>query len=218
MRRPSMTAYKPTVRDMVARQALNLFGDTYANRNLARNFFGSSGLGSTGEMSVADFTPAGVGFAADEAGRLAGQGHPLQAAVNLGLAVVPIPGAKGLGKKAVAKTAEELMQRAAARGVDLSLQQGSRGLTLSKIVVPKAARGQGVGSQVMDDVLSFADANGVKVMLTPDASFGGSVPRLKQFYGRFGFEPNTGRSRDLSISESMVRQPAQQPNMFRGRE
>lgn len=99
-RRPSMTAYKPTVRDMVARQALNLFGDTYANRKLMRNMFGSSGIGSTGEASLADFTPAGVGFAADEAGRLAGQGRPLQAAANLALAAVPIPavakGAKGM--------------------------------------------------------------------------------------------------------------------------
>ena len=108
--RPSMTAYKPTVRDNVARAALNLFGDTYANRKFARNMFGSSGLGSTGKASLADFTPAGVGFAADEAGRQAGQGHPWAAAANLALAAVPIPavakGAKGMigkGLRAVEK-------------------------------------------------------------------------------------------------------------------
>lgn len=114
MRRPTMTAYKPTVRDMVARQALNLFGDTYANRNLARNFFGSSGLGSTGEMSVADFTPAGVGFAADEAGRQAGQGHPWAAAGNLALAALPIPGRKAVATagRAVAGKAKGMVSKA----------------------------------------------------------------------------------------------------------
>jgi len=105
---PTAQAYKPTVRDNMARAALNLFGDTYGNQQLARNIFGSSGLGYSPAnplgMSVADLTPLGMFFAADEAGRQAGQGHPFKAAGNLALQMVPIPGAakgtKGLLGKA----------------------------------------------------------------------------------------------------------------------
>ena len=71
---------------------MELLGDTYANRKLVRNIFGSSGIGSTGEASLVDFTPIGVSFAADEAGRQAAQGRPWAAAGNLALAALPIPG------------------------------------------------------------------------------------------------------------------------------
>jgi hypothetical protein len=150
-----MTAYKPTVRDMVARQALNLFGDTYANRKLMRNMFGSSGIGSTGEASLADFTPASVGFAADEAGRLAGQGRPLQAAANLALAAVPIPavakGAKGMigkGMKAVEKKAAPFIE--AYHGSPHTFDKFS----LDKI-------GTGEGAQAYGHGLYFAENEGV---------------------------------------------------------
>jgi hypothetical protein len=57
----------------------------------------------------------------------------------------------------------------------------------------------------MRELTDFADAQGVPMALTPDAAFGGTVSRLREFYQRFGFRPNAGRSRDLSISESMIR-------------
>lgn len=92
-----MTPYKPTVRDNTARRALELLGDTYANRKLVRNIFGSSGIGAAGQdtplgFGVVDATPVGLGFMAQEAGRQAGQGHPWAAAANLALAALPIPG------------------------------------------------------------------------------------------------------------------------------
>jgi len=116
MRRPVMTAYRPTMQDKAARMALNLFGDNYAGRNFVRNVFGSSGLGETGRASVADFTPAGLAFEADKAGRQAGQGHPFAAAGNLALAALPIPGkaaVRGAAKGAVRK-AENLFRPKAA--------------------------------------------------------------------------------------------------------
>jgi GNAT superfamily N-acetyltransferase len=88
---------------------------------------------------------------------------------------------------------------------------GSGHLRLSEIVVPAEQRGQGVGSRVMQEITDYADANGMPVALSPDGAFGGSVRRLKEFYGRLGFRPNTGRSRDLSISETMIRPPVGAP-------
>ena len=118
---PTAQAYKPTVRDNMARAALNLFGDTHGNQQIARNIFGSSGLGYSPAnplgMSLADLTPFGLMFAADEAGRQAGQGHPFKAAGNLALATVPVPavakGAKGMigkGLKAVEKKAAPFIE------------------------------------------------------------------------------------------------------------
>lgn len=166
MRRPTMTAYKPTVRDMVARQALNLFGDTYANRNLARNFFGSSGLGSTGEMSVADFTPAGVGFAADEAGRQAGQGHPWAAAGNLALAALPIPGRKAVATagRAVAGKAKGMVSKAMREAAEAAPSPGITAYhgsphTFDQFSLDKI--GTGEGAQAYGHGLYFAEQEGV---------------------------------------------------------
>jgi GNAT superfamily N-acetyltransferase len=95
-----------------------------------------------------------------------------------------------------------------------------RGYTLNRIEVPKGKRGTGVGSAVMDDLVKLADQQGATLKLSPSADFGGSVPRLKEFYQRFGFVPNKGRSADLSISESMYRLPQspRDPAAARGQE
>lgn len=81
-------------------------------------------------------------------------------------------------------------------------------LTLSRIVVPDGRRGSGVGSQVMNDLIRYADGNGKTITLNPSTEFGGtSVARLKEFYKRFGFVENKGRTKDYEISESMYRPP-----------
>jgi predicted GNAT family acetyltransferase len=78
---------------------------------------------------------------------------------------------------------------------------------LDAIVVPKAMRGTGVGSQIMQHVIDAADEVGATVALTPSSDFGGSVPRLKRFYKRFGFQPNKGRYSDSSVTGAMIRYP-----------
>jgi GNAT superfamily N-acetyltransferase len=80
-------------------------------------------------------------------------------------------------------------------------------LTVYRIVVPEAARGRGAGSETMRRLTAIADRSGLTMALSPTAHFGGSLPRLREFYRRLGFQPNTGRGRDLSISETMIRRP-----------
>lgn len=97
--------------------------------------------------------------------------------------------------------------------VDLSVSgTPERGYTVNKIVVPADQRGQGVGSDVMREVLRQADADGATVALTPSKDFGGSVPRLRDFYSNFGFVQNKGKNRDFGISEDMYRLPQQPPS------
>lgn len=80
-------------------------------------------------------------------------------------------------------------------------------VTLSLISVPADQRGTGVASRVMERLTAAADRNGWPLALTPDASFGASKARLVAFYRRFGFVPNTGRSRDFTTREAMIRHP-----------
>lgn len=79
---------------------------------------------------------------------------------------------------------------------------------ISRIVVPKGKRGNGVGTGVMRFIVSEADREGMTIALSPSTDFGGSSKgRLEAFYGRFGFVPNRGANRDYRISESMLRVP-----------
>jgi GNAT superfamily N-acetyltransferase len=83
-----------------------------------------------------------------------------------------------------------------------------RGYTLNKIDVPKDKRESGIGTAVMNDLVALADQQGAVLKLSPSGDFGGSVPRLKDFYERFGFVRNKGKNTDYAISESMYRSPA----------
>jgi GNAT superfamily N-acetyltransferase len=84
----------------------------------------------------------------------------------------------------------------------------NRGYTLSQIELPKDMRNSGIGSNIMQDFVSMADAQNAKINLTPSKAFGGSVARLKDFYKRFGFVENKGRNKDFSTRETMYREPS----------
>jgi len=84
-------------------------------------------------------------------------------------------------------------------------------IKLDSIIVKKDGRKEGVGSAVMQEITDYADANGLRVVLTPgskDDSHGTtSHGRLVKFYKRFGFKQNKGRSKDFTISAGMIRDP-----------
>lgn len=87
--------------------------------------------------------------------------------------------------------------------IDVYQNDKNKILTLSRIIVPKELRQQGIGTKFMNDLISMADELKYKIVLTPDDSFGGTKSRLQNFYKRFGFIPNKGRNRDFSHKEDM---------------
>ena len=88
-------------------------------------------------------------------------------------------------------------------------------ITLHEIVVPKDQRGEGLGTQFMEELTSYADNAGKIIVLTPDTVKGGSsVGRLQKFYGRFGFERNKGRNKDFRTTEAMIRRPMSKTAVF----
>jgi GNAT superfamily N-acetyltransferase len=80
-------------------------------------------------------------------------------------------------------------------------------LILDWIVVDSSSRGGGVGTQVMGELVQFADLNQKVLALTPSNAFGGSVGRLVKFFRKFGFVRNSGRNKDFAISDTFLRIP-----------
>lgn len=94
------------------------------------------------------------------------------------------------------------------KNIDLSAYGSiDKGVTLSKIEVQKSYRGKGLATKAMQDLIKIADDNGVLLKLSPTNEFGASKSRLIDFYKRFGFIENKGRSKNLQINETMYREP-----------
>jgi len=79
---------------------------------------------------------------------------------------------------------------------------------INTISISKDERKQGLGSEIMSQIISWADTHGVMLTLSPSTDFGAtSVARLTRFYRRFGFVPNKGRNKDFRTRDTMLRNP-----------
>lgn len=112
---------------------------------------------------------------------------------------------KGLPVGASIKSINDIFKKYPDVTIDASV--GKKDINLSRIVVPKEMRNQGVGTQVMSDLSDYADSIGKRITLTPSSDFGGSVPKLKTFYKELGFVENKGKNKDFSTRETMYREP-----------
>jgi hypothetical protein len=92
-------------------------------------------------------------------------------------------------------------------GVNHSLSQNNKTLTVSKIVVPKENRNEGIGMRAMKAIADHADKHRLRVALTPSSNFGGNKSRLVKFYKKHDFVENKGRNKDFSTRETMYREP-----------
>lgn len=99
-------------------------------------------------------------------------------------------------------------------GVDFSLYYDQSGnVQLNTLEVPRSSRSRGVGSAVMQELVAWADANGLLVWMSvaqrDKRSGTTSQARLLRFYSGFGFVRNKGRRKryDLSIYATMYREP-----------
>lgn len=86
---------------------------------------------------------------------------------------------------------------------------GTQGVRIATLRVPADQRGMGIGSQVMAQVVEWADRRSVTLVLTPESEGRGapSKTKLKQWYRSFGFVPNKGRNKDYYFTDAMIRPP-----------
>jgi GNAT superfamily N-acetyltransferase len=101
-----------------------------------------------------------------------------------------------------------------ARGVRSTIHESDDSIKLADILVPRADRSGGVGTEFMDELVAYADKQGKRLDLTPatknSESGTTSRSRLVNFYKRFGFVENKGRNKDFRLqSGGMYRQPQQ---------
>lgn len=196
--------YEPTWRDRLA-SALLGDGRSSGRQQFVEGLLGSRGLGQTG-IGLVDLTPAGVPLAVQESRQAFEQGSP--AAGLLG-AMAVLPAAKPAALAAqnkLASVSQSLENTYPGLKLDIS-GGGGRPVVVHRIEVPKELRSQGIGTSVMRDIINYADDAGEIVALSPSSDFGGSKSRLIDWYSSLGFTQNKGRSKDLSISESMYRLP-----------
>ena len=78
---------------------------------------------------------------------------------------------------------------------------------IESLVVPKEKRGKGIATDVMFELVRWADSNGYILALDPSSDFGSSVLRLRKFYSQFGFSGNKGRKKDYRTRYAMIRYP-----------
>lgn len=104
------------------------------------------------------------------------------------------------------KTLEEIKQEYAPVA-QLWVHERQNDVYVSSIVVNKDMRNQGIGNNIMKDIIRYANSVNKPVSLTPSADLGGKLGKLKEFYKELGFKPNKGRGADYSISAGMIRNP-----------
>jgi len=76
--------------------------------------------------------------------------------------------------------------------IGLDIYEDSKSLKLSRIVIDPKLRNSGTGTNIMLDLIKYADDNKKITTLTPSSDFGGNKNKLVQFYKRFGFKLNKG--------------------------
>ena len=89
--------------------------------------------------------------------------------------------------------------------------RGDNDIKLDEISLHKEHQGKGIGSQIMDKINKYADENKKRVILTAnqrDPAFGTtSRARLDKFYKGHGYRLNKGRSMDMSVTATHIRDP-----------
>jgi len=87
--------------------------------------------------------------------------------------------------------------------IDLYYSKSTNSIELSKIIIPKDKRNQGIGQSVMNKLCEFLDEHSFRMTLTPSGDFGGTKSRLNLFYKKFGFVPYKG----FEFKNTMIRIP-----------
>lgn len=91
--------------------------------------------------------------------------------------------------------------------VGLDIYEDSKSLKLSRIVIKDEFKNRGIGTDIMNDLITYADDNKKIVTLTASSDFGGNKNRLVQFYKKFGFKPNKGVHKSYEYMDAMIRWP-----------
>jgi len=91
--------------------------------------------------------------------------------------------------------------------IGLDVYEDGKSIKLARIIVNPELRNTGVGTNIMTDLVNYADKNKKIITLTPSSDFGGNKNKLVQFYKRFGFKLNKGVHKSYEYMDTMIRWP-----------
>ena len=74
--------------------------------------------------------------------------------------------------------------------VQLVMTDNNNKIQLDLIVVDEQSRGLGIGTEVMEMIISYSEFYHKPIELTPSGEFGGKTRKLKKFYKKLGFKKN----------------------------
>jgi predicted GNAT family acetyltransferase len=106
---------------------------------------------------------------------------------------------------------EAIFKKWRSQGVTLYAFEQIDTIQLDSLIVPIEKRKQGIGTQIMQELTSYADKVGKRLELSPGqkGDFPGTTSkgRLINFYKRFGLMENKGRNKDFTTNRTMYREP-----------
>jgi predicted GNAT family N-acyltransferase len=91
--------------------------------------------------------------------------------------------------------------------IGLDIYEDAKSLKLARIIINPEFRNSGVGTNIMTDLINYADKNKQIITLTPSSDFGGDKNRLIHFYKKFGFKLNKGVHKSYEYMDTMIRWP-----------
>lgn len=82
---------------------------------------------------------------------------------------------------------------------------------INNLVVKQNLRNKGIGQNILNDIIDYADKKGKTITLTPTSQYL-TKNRLTNWYKKNGFVENKGRNTNYSISDTMYRLPKNSTN------
>ena len=102
---------------------------------------------------------------------------------------------------------KEIKDKYADKTDHLYIYEKKNTISIDNMVVKKEYRNQGIGTDILNDIIDYADRVQKTITLTPTSEFG-TKERLKKWYKANGFVENKGRNTDFTISDTMYRLPS----------
>jgi len=106
-------------------------------------------------------------------------------------------------------TLDKIVKKYESKGLNIyAYDNGKNVITLSTLRVPKENRNEGIGTSFMEELCAYADRTRKDIELNLGDKEKGettSKNRLIDFYKRFGFVRNSGRTTDYARSCQMYR-------------
>ena len=85
-------------------------------------------------------------------------------------------------------------------------------ISINNLVVKQNLRNKGIGQNILNDIIDYADKNNKTITLTPTSKYL-TKNKLTTWYKNNGFVENKGKNTDFSISDTMYRLPKNNQNV-----